>query len=104
MEKETDIRQGLRVNVSPQTSEGDGPTSEALLVDVSNGGLRLAVEGPVPCGTEVRLRLDFGNAVIVHATARVVWCRPCAPYEVSTELLDLQPEQWHALERMVHPN
>ena len=95
-------RAGVPGEVADASEELGG---SAMLVDVSEGGLRLMVEGPVPLGTEVQLRLEFVDCdVPIQVLAQVVWCRQSPPYEVGVRFLELEPEHRHRLSGLVGPN
>ena len=83
----------------------DTSDKSPLLIDLSEGGLRLVVEDPLDVGTKIRLQLEVVDCEVpIHATAQVVWCRQSPPYEVGVRFIDLDPEQRHNLERLASQN
>lgn len=62
-------------------------TNNVPLHDVSQGGLAFTADGPVPIGSQVRVRIGLVTPEF-HAPARVIWCRrESGRYVVGLEFL-----------------
>lgn len=67
-------RSSPRVPLSAAISFRHGHTiATAVTLNIGRGGLAIRSTNPLPCGTEVRIRLRLPGAGEVEAEARVVW-------------------------------
>jgi hypothetical protein len=72
-------REGSRTAVLV-AGEGDRSPRQALVMNRTSGGLRLAVERAVPVGTTLRLRACNAPANTPWAEVLVVWCEELDEY------------------------
>jgi Tfp pilus assembly protein PilZ len=97
----------LRLSVNVSLTEADHKNSSGVMADLSEGGLFLASDAPLPIGTEVFVSIPLSASEKVNGNARVKWIRPVqdgsaeAPAGFGLEWIDLPPGNVEAIRAVI---
>ena len=99
------VELALQVECFAVDAQGvSGPAVRATLLDLSAGGARVGLDGPVPLGAAMRLQVETGQPPLsVSLLSTVVRChrRESGGFDVGVQWVALTPEQRVQLTRFV---
>lgn len=99
------VELALQVECFAVDAQGvSGPAVKATLVDLSAGGARVGLDGPVPLGAAIRLNVSSEQPPLsVTLLATVVRChrRESGGFDVGVQWVALTPDQRVSLTRFV---
>ncbi|MBI5511295.1 MAG: PilZ domain-containing protein [Deltaproteobacteria bacterium] len=93
MNDESPKRASARVPVyCPVSMWGDPTQSDSVCVNLSTGGMALAVAEPLPVGTLLRISAILPSGRVFEATVVVVWARSDKAHRIGVCFLTLKDE------------